>query len=416
MKLQLCLITLFAFCLNTLTAQKTTTDTLATLYKNYMKLMETSQNLDNSVKEVGTKLDKLNEIDNKVKSLNNTLSSSLEQVNRLTENDVLSKKSRLNAQKEKVVKTSVFVGYANNSFDAIDAALAQSDYLNDVADLNNPSNTDLGFSLNEEITKLLESKIIKGNKKFKDADKLISIAQSIIKDPFVATITSTIPALSAIQGVLNLVSNFIVKEPSVTVEDYKVFKKEMDRYIVHYDGLAVANQNFNSNVQNLSMRLEALRTVMNNYTVERVKTVHPNVNFTPDMALHKVVSTYYTPLDLEKNLDGIILAYKENGKEVNYTAALADSRLAYPFYAINQAQFIRQELETLTNEYVSSYRNYHKSIKNVLEKSKGLSKDVSKIDKKLVELDTKLTRLVSTFEKNVKIESVVKAVNEIPTY
>ena len=92
-----------------------------------------------------------------------------------------------------------------------------------------------------------------------------------------------------------------------------------------------------------------------------------------------------------------------------------DKRLGYPFYAINQAQFIRQELESLTNEYISSYKDYHKAIKSVLEKSKTLSKEPGKIDKKVEDLTTKLGRLVSTFEKNVKINRVNIALQEIPT-
>jgi hypothetical protein len=341
----------------------------------------------------------------------------LERVNRLTENDILTKKARLDAQKNKIVSTATFIGYATNSFDAIDAAFAQTDYMTDISALNNPNNKELGFSLSEEVERLLEKQIIKGDKKFngKNAKKFLDIAKNIIEDPFVATFTSVVPGLSAINGVLGLVTNVIVKEDAVTVDDYKTFKKEMDRFITHYDGLAKAETNFTSNLGNLEMRLEALRTVKNNYALERIRSIHPEGEFT-GKELNEIIATYYTPLLLEKNINQIFNEYKE-GNTINYTAALEDERLAYPFYAINQAQFIKQELEALNNEYISSYRNFHKAIKKVLLDSKALSNDNGvAVDKKIRALDEKLERLVMTFEKNVKIGNVVNALNDIPTY
>ena len=399
-------------------------DSLAQLYQNYMELWETNQQMtdkfeemNQSLRDVGKKLGKVSELDGKVSNLNSTLNNNLEKVNRLTQNDIFTKKSRLATQKEKVINTSTFIGYSINSFDAIDAAFAQSDYMTDISSLNNPNNEELGFSLSDEITELLDKQIIKGNRKFngKNAKKFLDVAKNIVEDPFVATFTSAVPGLSAIQGVLGLVSNVIVKEDDVTVEDYKAFKKEMDKFINHYNGLARAEGNFTSNLNNLEVRLEALRTVMNNYTLERVGSIHPDADF-GGMELHEVIATYYTPLELGSNIDAILSEYK-SGNTMNYTAALADKRLYYPVYAVNQAQFIRQELEALNNEFISSYRNYHKAIKLVLIDSKKLSKDNGAlVDKKIMVLDEKLERLISTFEKNVKIGNMVNSLNNIPTF
>jgi hypothetical protein len=379
--------------------------------------MKKVEKLNTSVMEVDLKMGKITELDGKVSNLNNTLNTNLERVNQLTENDILTKKARLDAQKNKIVSTATFIGYATNSFDAIDAAFAQTDYMTDISALNNPNNKELGFSLSEEVERLLEKQIIKGDKKFngKNAKKFLDIAKNIIEDPFVATFTSVVPGLSAINGVLGLVTNVIVKEDAVTVDDYKTFKKEMDRFITHYDGLAKAETNFTSNLGNLEMRLEALRTVKNNYVLARIRSIHPEGEFT-GKELNEIIATYYTPLLLEKNINQIFKEYKR-GSGMDYTAALEDERLVYPFYAINQAQFIKQELEALNNEYISSYRNFHKAIKKVLLDSKALSSDNGvAVDKKIRALDEKLERLVMTFEKNVKIGNVVNALNDIPTY
>ncbi len=394
-------------------AQNETADSLASIYDNYYKLMEKSATVDKKIDDLSKNF---SGVDRKLKNLNDNLTTSLEQVNRLTTEDILSKKARLQTQKEKIIKTAVFVGHANNSFDAIDAALAQSDYLNDVTILNNPTNTDLGFSLTDDIVAMLNKKIIKGNRRFnnKNVGKFMAFVKNTIKDPVVTSVANSVPALSAITSVVNLVSSVIIKEKGVTVKDFQEFKKELDRYTRHYNGLSRANQGFNANVENLKLKIEALRTVLNNYTMDRVTTLHPNLMVDKNTALHTILATYYAPIDLERNVDKILEGYTQNG-QIDFEPALNDERLAYPFYAINQAQFINQELESLTNEYVSSYRSYHKAISQVLNNSKSLSKEPHKIDKKLELLDGKLERLVKTFEKNVKIELVGTSLNGIPT-
>ena len=100
---------------------------------------------------------------------------------------------------------------------------------------------------------------------------------------------------------------------------------------------------------------------------------------------------------------------------MNYASALKEERIAYPFYAINQAQFIQQELESIAKEYTSTYTRYHENIKAVLVKSKALSKSPAKIDAKTTQLEVKLQTLISTFEKNVKINEVNKNLQRIPT-
>ena len=401
-------------------------DTLAELYKSYLLLYQTNDSLTKQLEELGQsvstvdkKLIKINELDGKVANLNNDLNTNLEKINKLTEEDFFSKQTRLKGQKSKIVNTATFVGYSINSFNAIDQAFAQTDYMTDISSLNNPNNTELGFSLSEEITELLESKIIKGDKKFngKKAEKFLTIAKNVVEDPFVSAFTSSVPGLSAIEGVLGLVTNVVVKEDAVSVEDYKAFKEEMQKFINHYKSLSKAESNLTSNLGNLEMRLEALRTVIDNYALERVKTIYPDEDFS-GMNLNQVIAKYYTPLDLERYISNVFNEYNGKGG-MNYTAALADERLVYPFYAINQAQFIKQELEALNNEYISSYRNFQKSIRKVLLDSKSLTdgKDSdAAVDKKVSELDEKLSRLIATFEKSVAIENVVMSLNEIPTF
>ncbi len=401
-------------------------DSIADMYQRYIRLMESNQKLEKNSIQVSDSLNSFNKslnsftttfsnVDKKLDRITNDLSSSLQQVNRMTTNDLLSKESRLNTKKEKILATSTFIRSANNSFDAIDAALAQSDYLGDVGNLSSPTNTDLGFSLSEEVTKVLKDKIIKSKSKLGGTStaKVLAFVKQIVQNPMVTSFTSSVPALGSIQSVLSLVSNIAVSDKKVSVQEYIDFNKEIEKYVIHYEALGKANADFNSNIGKLRTQTEALRVIVRNFTIERVKTTTPEAQFEAGLALHKVISQYYDRRDLENRLDEIIEEHKTGGR-LNLQSALNEKRLDYPFYAINQAQFIQQELETITGQYTATYRKYHESITKVLQNSKSISKDANKIDIKLASLDKKLDASVNAFERNVKIKEVSRNLQLIP--
>lgn len=401
-------------------------DSIADMYQRYIRLMESNQKLEKNSIQVSDSLNSFNKslnsftttfsnVDKKLDRITNDLSSSLQQVNRMTTNDLLSKESRLNTKKEKILATSTFIRSANNSFDAIDAALAQSDYLGDVGNLSSPTNTDLGFSLSEEVTKVLKDKIIKSKSKLGGTStaKVLAFVKQIVQNPMVTSFTSSVPALGSIQSVLSLVSNIAVSDKKVSVQEYIDFNKEIEKYVIHYEALGKANADFNSNIGKLRTQTEALRVIVRNFTIERVKTTTPEAQFEAGLALHKVISQYYDRRDLENRLDEIIEEHKTGGR-LNLQSALNEKRLDYPFYAINQAQFIQQELETITGQYTATYRKYHESITKVLQNSKSISKDANKINVKLASLDKKLDASVNAFERNVKIKEVSRNLQLIP--
>lgn len=392
-------------------------DSVSLIYQQYFQLQEEKKALEDSV--LGIKSSFII-VENQITSLNSDLSSSLQQVNKLTENDLLSKESRLRNKREKIIATARFIRASTHSFDAIDAALAQSDYLNDVGQLNSPTNEDLGFSLNKEIIKLLDENIIKNNPKFNDKnpDKFRQIVNTIVESPITTALTSSVPALSSISAVVDLVSGIIVKEKDVSVDDYKKFKQSLGKYINHYESLAKASYDFNSNLDQLKVKSEALRTVMGSFVSARINTLHPGVVPAEAMGskLSQYISSHYRPEELDLQMDFIINKHKNPKGSLDYQKALNEPRLDYPLYAINQAQFIQQELESISNEYISTYRLYHKRLMEILEKSKALSKDTNKVDAKTKELDEKLLRLVETFNKNVKIGEVNRSLQKIPTY
>jgi hypothetical protein len=413
---------------STLPAQQLS-DTIADMYKRYLTLMESTQKLQKNNVQISDSLNSLKKsisnmtttfgtVDQKLTRITNDLSSSLQQVNRITTNDLLTKEARINTKKEKILATATFINSANNSFDAIDAALAQSDYLGDVGGLSSPTNTDLGFSLSDEIVRILNSNIVQSKTKIGgvNTEKVLSFVKQAIQNPMVTSFTSSVPALSSIQAVLGLVSNIAVVDKTVSVDQYMNFSKEIEKYAVHYEALGKANSDFNSNIGKLRTQAEALRVIVRNFTVERIQTTTPDAKLEADLELHQIISQYYDRRDLEKKLVEIVESHRTSNGALDLQKALDEKRLEYPFYAINQAQFIQQELETITGQYIATYRKYHESITKVLNNSKSISKDPNKIDVKLTSLDKKLDNSIKAFERNVKIKEVSRNLQLIPNF
>ncbi|GEM_PF-1063196 len=402
-------------------------DTVSLIYQQYLQISQQNQMLTDSLNALLHAFYEINNnfdhVSTRVDGLNTNLSSSLEQVNRLTTNDLLSKEGRLKTKQSKILATAKFIKSANNSFDAIDAALATSDYLNDVGLLNSPTNEDLGFSLNDEIVKILDDMIIKSDPKFnnKKPEKFKQFVSSMIENPITTAITNSVPALSAIGAVVDLVATISVRERGVTVEDFRKFKISLSKYINHYEQLAQSSYDFNANLDNLRVKAEALKVILTSFTLDRIRTLEPSAidpklsNTDTQVNLNDLLTTYYQYDKLQTKLSMIMKEYRKNGR-MDYQGALDEPRLAYPLYALNQAQFIQQELESITNEYISNYQLYHDRLSRILEQSKSLSKDVSKVDKKQQVLDAKLTRLVGTYKRNVKIREVNLYLQEIPAY
>lgn len=394
-------------------------DSVALMYQQYLDLAKRNASLADSLNRVNQSLTQINttwgKVDERLSRITEDLSTSLTQVNRLTKDDFLTKEARLNTKRDKILATATFVRSANNSFDAIDAALAQSDYLSDVGSLSSPTNTDLGFSLADEIETILNEKIVKNKSKIggNNTDKVLGFIKEVVQNPIVTGFTSSVPALGSINAVVNMVSNLAVNDKKVSVDEYLEFNRELKKYIVHYEALGEANGNFSSKINKLRTQSEALRVIMRNFTTERVLTTVPDAAINSDMPNHRIISQYYDRVDLTKRLDEILASYERDG-QLDLQRALDDTRLDLPFYAVNQAQFIQQELESITNEYIATYEQYHEDITKVLINSKKFSKDPTKIDIKINDLSNKLERSLDAFKRNVKVTEVSSNLQRIP--
>ena len=362
-------------------------DSLNVIYKNYFELLKTKDKLDTVVLKV-------NNFEELMKS-NNQI------IKKLSDAELFGLKNQLEQRRKKIINTTEFVFASNASLNAIKQLDATSDYLTQISSLNNPENSDLGFSLSEEIAEILENEIIKGNRKINGVkkSKFLLFIDNIIKSPLTEELTSAIPVVSSIKSVVNLVMGNALKGNDVSIDDVIDLKKSLNVYLVHYEGLAKAQTEFEQNLGNLDIRKEGLVLLLTQYTTERSNTLNPNAISEQDkkLTLTNVINKHYTKGIVQQSVDKIISA-----KHLDYNNHLTNKNLMYPTYAINQAKFIRDEVESLSKEYISIFSTYQSALKQVLEKSKAIG-DKNKIDNKISELEIKLLAVQVAFDDNLNI-------------
>ncbi|QVY66205.1 hypothetical protein [Polaribacter sp. Q13] len=366
---------------------QTKRDSLNVLYKNYFELLKTKEKLDTIVF--------------KVKNFEELMRSNNQIIQKFSDAELFGLKNQLEQRRKKIINTTEFVFASNASLNAIKQLDATSDYLTQISSLNNPENSDLGFSLSIEITKIIEQEIIKGNRKINGVKKkkFLLFVNNIINSPLAEKITSAIPVVSSIKSVVNLVMANALNGNDVSIDDVVELKKSLKVYLEHYEGLARSQTEFEQNLNNLDIRKEGLVLLLTQYTTERSNTLNPNEISEKDkkLSLTNVINKYYTKSIVQQRVDKII-----NAKPLDYNNHLTNKNLIFPNYALNQAKFIRDEIESLSKEYISIFTTYQSALKKVLEKSKEIG-DKNKIDTKIFELEAKLLAVQVTFDDNLNI-------------
>ncbi len=349
----------------------------------------------------------IGELKSNYEHFNTLLKSNNEAINKLTNKNLFTLESRLETERNKIINTADFVHAADISLSAIVLSNALSDYLNDVSALNNPENQELGFSLSNEVSKIIDKTIIKGKGKVNNVktNKFFQIVDNVIRSPITRSFLSAIPVVNSIKSVMDLVIGVAVKGKDITVGDIANFKLEIGDYIEHYEGLARATTNFDTKLNSIKVRTDALKSLLKNYTVERVNTLQPNtLQEKSTEPLAQIIAQHYNKDIVTMHVNNIANSHQIGGR-INLDAALADSRLFYPTYALNQARLIQDEIEAISKEYILAFYAYQKAIEMVLNKSKKIG-NANKINAKVQALKKKLEQLKVAYNNAVRIDDV----------
>jgi DNA repair exonuclease SbcCD ATPase subunit len=407
---------------------KALSDSLADIYKRYNQLTEALENTKKSAEtNVSNLQQKYQSLENQSQANSQVINELGKRVKEFDENDVVNATTLFNKSKMSFINTATFMEKVDGALRDLNSAIANFSYATTISKLNNPTNNELGFSLDKAVIDILEQKIlsqIKPKKGF--ADRFKSIVQGIIQNPLVTpfagiakgvvgALTATVPAVSSITSVFNTVQSYAINEPNVSAEALAGFTKELQKFVQHYESLAKASQELENSLSQLRLKMETVRKVAENFTQKSIADVYTNDGL-PDlskMELEEMVKKYFTYRiindyvgNLERNATG--------ANKYNYLS----KRLVYPSISRTQASFIMSELEKLHNEYLAGLGNYQKNVLAVLENAKktGITPDPNAISNKINELDGQYQQVLKAYLKDIEIEEVKAAEANIPRH
>lgn len=404
---------LFLLCLMALPlqshSQSSLQDSINHLYTRYYEVLKTQ---DSVTRLAG----KINNLEKEYDNFNDLVKSNNEVIKQLTDKELFSQQQQLSQRRNKIIRTSEFVLAANVSLNAIKQLDATSDFHSKIASLNNPDNKDLGFSLSGEVEALLHEKIIRGNKKLNGvrSDKFVGFVNDIISSPLTEAVTTAIPVVESIRSVIDLVVGTAITGKDISLTEVQDLKSSLKVYIVHYEGLAKAQAEFDQNLANLDIRKNALNLLLNQYITERVNTLSPNtVSTDPNsesQSNNDLINKYFHKNVVETKVDRII-----NSDPKNFNRHLNDDRLLYPNYTLNQAKFIRDEIESLGKEYISIYDSYQKALEKTLNNSKNIG-DPQKIQNTIDVLKNNLLKVEDNFNQSLNLVQLNQQFSDLVKY
>ncbi len=394
----------------TISAQMHQQDSLARIYNEYMYLSQQTNKMD-SLKTV------LSSLQTQYSNFDAILRSNNESIKRITSAQLFTLDKSLKQQRAKIVNSVDFIRSANTSLNAMQVAGSVSSYLDNVGQLNNPANDELGFALTDDIVKILDARILSKKGIKTNPNKFVGIVKEVMSSPVTSSFAKSIPIVSNIKGVIDLVVNLTANEKNVEVNDLVKMKNDMKKYIEHYEGLEQANAAFTSNLNSLNVRIEVLKSIIRNYTLERLRPINPSVSIDTFKNLTSLVNRYCDKEDAQTKVDRIIEGHSDGKGKVNYEKALSDPQLYYPEYAVNQAQVIYDELENVSRAFLTNLYTYQQNIEKVMANSKNNKLgDAGKIDLKTKTLSILLHNVSDAVKNSVNLDDLQTKLRRINGY
>lgn len=128
------------------------------------------------------------------------------------------------------------------------------------------------------------------------------------------------------------------------------------------------------------------------------------------MSNNDLINKHFSKSAVEARVDRII-----NADAQNYQRHLNDDRLLYPNYTLNQAKFIRDEIESLGKEYISIYDSYQKALEKTLTNSRNIG-DPQKIEKTINVLKQNLVKVEDNFNQSLNLVQLNQQFNQLVRY
>ncbi len=411
------ILVLFFIGITSLHAQQSLSDSVYVLYERYFSMLNVAEQTS---KELAKKLDSISrtvsaDVDKVSKNYqyyNEVLEANNKKISSISETQLYTNKSLVERNIARTVSSAEFVEAASTALNALDLTNQIFVYTDQITALNNPENTDLGFSLTRRVNTIIEQEVFKGQSRINKVrkDKFLSVVDNILKSPITNAFMEGLPVVGSIKSVVDLVVNLSMQGDDISVVEVANLKQKLSDYVAYYQGLEKALRQFESKVSSINVRTEALKLLLKNYVQDRVKTIYPKIeNQKLEQPLNQILMDNYNYPSVQREIRRILADdYTDAKNNIFYSLAVNDQRLRFPDFAVGQARFIADEIETIASEYEAALTIYQKTLEEVLNRSRVIGND-DKINQKITDLKTSKEGVVKAIKRNINLERIKKS-------
>lgn len=284
----------------------------------------------------------------------------------------------LNASTRQFTATCDFIDAAINSLNSFNGLIKKENYRIKITSFNNPTSSEMGFNLENEIQTALKPLLAKAKNtntnKFSQVVGTLITGQSKTTTP-VKTVTNGVNPLFS--TLMSLVGTLTIQEKKITREDLDSFIQATSKYFVQYEKLNQANILFDQNIEKINNRLKDLQFDIKEYILDMITILNKNVQRS-QLKNSNTEELFLKYLDKDK-----LQFLSSEGNEEN------QNTFRYPTDGIKTAKDIAYNLQKLFNEYQKVYGDNYQQIRSILLESKSLGKNINtkQVDSSLKELE-----------------------------
>jgi hypothetical protein len=299
----------------------------------------------------------INQTLNDLKNQNENLKSRLElqgkSIGDISKNQNISDQAKWELIKINLNKASEIYKILSDDIIDLKSQVINQDFQGYVKELSSVEKNPLGFSFDQIILKIAESKAI--FKKKKKNEKFINTLKALSTSPILSLIPYASQAVSLSSSAINVAYSAGFQDKKVPLEKVQEFEKDLKRYLGYYTSLDKANLlNQNSSGQTIS-QLEVLQLDL----LEKIKKDMQKIGLNPrEQRADELLDDYFNYLTKELNNDFIRnniakteLKYKKDNK-VNLGELLNNEQ---DLRNINNNM---DYLKDLTNKFITIYDQY----------------------------------------------------------
>ncbi|MER3499559.1 MAG: hypothetical protein C4308_13490 [Chitinophagaceae bacterium] len=235
----------------------------------------------------------------------------------------------------KFTSTSNFLDAAINSINSFKSLIKKENYRNKITAFNNPTSSDMGFSLENEIQTALKPLLAKA--KNTNPTKFSQVVSSFIstqgKMPVSKAVVTTVnPVFSTL---ISLGGNLTIQEKKITTHDLDSFIRATSKYFVQYEKLNEANLFFDQNIERINAKLKDLQFDLKEYMLDMITILYKNLQRT------QLKNT---------NPEELFLKYLDKEKLEQVFTDSTEQNFVYPSDGIKTAKDIAYNLQKLFND------------------------------------------------------------------